>query len=173
MLLDRPGGEQYVKGIIDELIPNIDTDTGVEEELQRRLVKYIADKFLPIYEKNPREQGYVSIQGDPINEDDPQVVIREARKNRTVGENICCKIPTTPSGLEAMQTLIKEDIPINATECFAISQALELCEMYEKISKESDKHPKFYISHITGIYDEYLHEVVEKEKIDISPDILW
>jgi len=173
MLLDRPGEEQYVKAIIDELIPTIDTDTGVEEELQRRLVKYIADKFLPIYEEKPREQGYVSIQGDPIHEHDPKVIIREARKNRTVGENICCKIPTTPSGLEAMKTLIPEDIPINATECFAISQAVELCEMYEKVSKESGKRPKFYISHITGIYDEYLREVVERDKIDISPDILW
>ena len=120
MLLDRPVEEQYVKGIIDELIPTIDTDTGVEEELQRRLVKYIADKFLPIYKEKPREQGYVSIQGDPIHEHDPKVIIREARKNRTVGENICCKIPTTPSGLEAMKTLIPEDIPINATECFAM-----------------------------------------------------
>lgn len=173
MLFDRPEEEDYVKDIIDELIQTIDSDTGVEEELQRRLVEVIADKFLPIYQRNPREQGYVSIQGDPINEDDAQVVIREARKNRTVGENICCKIPTTAAGLEAMKTLIAEDIPINATECFAISQALELCEMYEKISKESGKHPKFYISHITGIYDEYLHEVVKQEKIKISSDVLW
>jgi len=52
-------------------------------------------------------------------------------------------------------------------------QALDLCELYEKVSKESGKHPKFYISHITGIYDEYLKEVAERDNIDISPDILW
>ncbi len=120
-----------------------------------------------------REHGYVSIQGDPINEDDAQVVIREARKNRAVAENICCKIPTTASGLEAMETLVAEDIPINATEVFAIQQALDLCELYEKVSKTSGKRPKFYISHITGIYDEYLAEVAKRDHIDISPDILW
>ncbi len=173
MLLDRPSEEEYVKGIIDTLIKEIDTDTGVEEELQRRLVKAIVKKFHPVYEKKPREQGYVSIQGDPIHEDDPKVVIREARKNRAIGENACIKIPTTESGLEAMQTLVAEDTPINATECFAVRQALDLCEMYEKVSKESGKSPKFYISHITGIYDEYLREYVEREKIDISPDVLW
>jgi len=173
MLFDRTGERGYVSSILDEVIHEVDTANEAEEELQRRLVGVIAKKFLPTYKKYPRENGYVSIQGDPINEDDPEVVIREARKNRAVAENICCKIPTTESGLEAMKTLVVEDTPINATEVFAIQQALDLCELYEKVSKESGKHPKFYISHITGIYDEYLKEVAERDNIDISPDILW
>jgi len=173
MLFDRPGEKGYVSKVLDEVIKGSDTATAAEEELQRRLVGVIAEKFMPLYKKYPRENGYVSIQGDPVNEDDPAVVIREARKNRAVAENICCKIPTTESGLEAMETLVAEDTPINATEVFAIQQALDLCELYEKVSKKSGKHPKFYISHITGIYDEYLREVVERDKIDISPDAVW
>ncbi len=173
MLFDRPGEKDYVSQLLDEVIKDVDTASAAEEELQRRLVARIAEKFMPLYEKFPRENGYVSIQGDPVNEDDPVVVIREARKNRAVAENICCKIPTIEAGLEAMETLVAEDIPINATEVFAIQQALDLCELYEKVSKESGKRPKFYISHITGIYDEYLREVAERDNIDISPDILW
>jgi len=173
MLFQRPGEKEYVSKVFDEVIAEADTATAAEEELQRRLVKKIAQIFMPLYEAAPKENGYVSIQGDPIHEDDPEVVIREARKNRSVAENICCKIPTTESGLEAMKTLVAEDTPINATEVFAIQQALDLCELYEKVSKESGKKPKFYISHITGIYDEYLKEAVEREKIDISPDIVY
>ena len=173
MLFDRPGEKDYTSKVLDEVLRKVDTASEAEEELQRRLVSEISKAFMPLYKANPGEQGYVSIQGDPINEDDAAVVIREARKNRSVGENICCKIPTTESGLEAMETLVAEDIPINATEVFAIQQALDLCELYEKISKESGKHPKFYISHITGIYDEYLQEVVERDGIEISPDILY
>jgi len=173
MFFDRPEEKDYVSGVLDEVIKEVDSVSAAEEELQRRLVGVIAEKFMPIYKKYPHEHGYVSIQGDPIHEDDPVVVIREARKNRAVSENICCKIPTTESGLEAMQTLVAEDTPINATEVFAIQQALDLCELYEKVSKESGKKPKFYISHITGIYDEYLQEVAEQDNIDISPDILW
>jgi transaldolase len=173
MLFGRPDEKEYVSGLMDTLIKELDTATDVEQELQRRLVAVIAEKFMPLYKKYPRENGYVSIQGDPINEDDPLVIIREARKNRAVSENICCKIPTTKAGLEAMETLIREDIPINATEVFVVQQAIDLCELYEKVSKESGKRPKFYISHITGIYDEYLQEVAAREQIDISPDILW
>lgn len=173
MLFDRPDEKDYVSQVLDEVMAESETATAAQEELQRRLVGVIAEKFMPLYQKYPREHGYVSIQGDPVNEDDPAVIIREARKNRVVGENICCKIPTTEAGLEAMETLVKEDIPINATEVFAIQQALDLCELYEKVSQKSGKHPKFYISHITGIYDEYLVEVAERDNIDISPDILW
>lgn len=173
MLFDRPGEEEYVSKMLDEVLRNADSANAAEEELQRQLVKNIAEIFMPLYHAAPKENGYVSIQGDPINEDDPEVVIREARKNRAVAENICCKIPTTESGLEAMKTLVAEDTPINATEVFAIQQALDLCELYEKVSKESGKKPKFYISHITGIYDEYLKEVAERDSIDISPDILY
>ncbi len=173
MLFDRPEEGDYASLLLDEVIKNADSATNAEEELQRRLVAVIAEKFIPLYSRHPREHGYVSIQGDPVNEDDPQVIIREARKNRSVGENICCKIPTTEAGLIAMETLVAEDIPINATEVFAIQQALDLCELYEKVSKASGKHPKFYISHITGIYDAYLSEYAEREHIDISPDILY
>lgn len=173
MLFDRPGEKDYASQVLDDILKEVDTATAAEEELQRRLISPIAEKFMPVYEETPLENGYVSIQGDPVNEDDPDVVIREARKNRQVAENICCKIPTTESGLIAMETLVAEDIPINATEVFAIQQAIDLCELYEKVSKASGKNPKFYISHITGIYDEYLAEVVERDGIEISPDVLW
>jgi transaldolase len=173
MLLDRPEEGEYASQILDEVLKGADTATAAEEELQRRLGSVIAEKFMPLYSKHPREHGYVSIQGDPVNEDDPQVIIREARRNRAVSENICCKIPTTEAGLKAMETLVAEDIPINATEVFAIQQALDLCELYEKVSKATGKHPKFYISHITGIYDAYLADYAAREHIAISPDILY
>ena len=173
MLFDRPSEKEYVSQIFDEVLKTAETATAAEEDLQRRLVGAIAEKFMPLYRKFPGEHGYVSIQGDPVNEDDPQVIIREARKNRAVSENICCKIPTTEAGLKAMETLVAEDIPINATEVFAIQQALDLCNLYEKVSKASGKHPKFYISHITGIYDDYLANEAKKANVEISPDILY
>ena len=173
MLFDYPGEQEYVKSVLKEVVKTAASATEAQEELQRRLVGRIAEKFMPLYEQYPGENGYVSIQGDPVNEDDPKVVLREARKNWAVSENICCKIPTIESGLEAMEMLVAEDVPINATEVFAIQQALDLCEIYERVTKESGKSPKFYISHITGIYDDYFREVVQRDQIEISDDILY
>jgi transaldolase len=41
------------------------------------------------------------------------------------------------------------------------------------VNHKTGKYPISYISHITGIYDEYLKEWVEKNNIDISSDILF
>lgn len=172
-MIDHPSEGEYARGLLDEAVRESANDDEAEAILQRKLVNAIAAKFLPIYEKSNGQDGYVSIQGDPIHEDDPTVVINEARLNGEVGPNIAIKIPTTVSGLKAMETLVAEGYTINATEIMGIRQALDVCETHERVSKQTGKSPKLYLSHITGIYDEYLKQVVSENDIDISPDTLW
>ncbi len=83
------------------------------------------------------------------------------------------KIPATEDGLQAIEVLLSEGVPINATEVFAVRQALDVCEIYEKVTKGMKNPPIIYYSHITGIYDEYLNKYAAKHAIDISPDVLW
>ena len=172
-MVDHPKEGPDALRILDDVIRESDNEDEVAAIFQRRLVGPIAERFMPIYKQHSGERGFVSIQGDPMHEDDPDVVIREALENRKVAPNICCKIPTTKSGLAAMEYLVGQDIPMNATEIFGISQAIALCETYMKASQRTGKHPILYISHIAGIYDDHLRNVVEKEHIDISPDVLW
>jgi transaldolase len=171
-MVDHPDEGPYVLDILDESIRE-NKDGNVAAEFQRRIVEPICKRFIPIFQKTAGEKGYVSIQGDPIREDDPDIVIREAVENRKVSSNICCKIPTTRSGLQAMEYLIKQDVPLNATEVFGIRQAVVLCETYRKISQRYGKSPKLFVSHIAGIYDDYLQAVVRRDHIDISSDVLW
>lgn len=173
-MIDHPSEGKYALNVLDHVIeenPSM-TDEEIAEEFQRVLVKPISDKFMPLYEKSGGQHGYVSIQGDPINEDDPNLVIKAARINRELAPNICCKIPTTPSGLIAIETMIEENIPINATEIFAISQFEAICSTYSRISTKSGNYPAFYMSHIAGIYDDFLGNYVKENDIDISPDTL-
>jgi transaldolase len=172
-MVDHPTERSYSLKLLDDAMRESPSDDEAIAIFQRKLVKPISDKFLPIFKNSKEQQGYVSIQGDPIREDDPDVVIREALENRKLAPNICCKIPTTHSGLVAMEYLVSKDVPLNATEIFGIRQAIVLCETYQKASSKTGKHPKLFISHIAGIYDDHLKNVVERDKIDISPDVLW
>ncbi len=172
-MVDHPSEGAYAKKRLDEAIRESPSDDEAIAIFQRKLVKPISDKFLPIFKKTNEDQGYVSIQGDPIREDDPDVVIREALENRKLSPNICCKIPTTHSGLAAMEYLVGKGVPLNATEIFGIKQATVLMDTYEKARQKTGKHPKLFLSHIAGIYDDHLKKVVESQKIDISPDVLW
>jgi transaldolase len=172
-MVDHPTEGAYALQLLDEAIKETASDDEAIAIFQRKLVKPISDRFLPIFRKSNEQQGYVSIQGDPIREDDPDVVIREAMENRKLSPNICCKIPTTHSGLVAMEYLVGKDVPLNATEIFGIKQATVLMDTYEKASRKTGKHPKVFLSHIAGIYDDHLKNVVESQKIDISRDVLW
>ncbi len=172
-MLNDPMEKEYTDYFFKEALSESDNPNDVQCILQRKLVKKIAEIFLPIYESSHGEHGYVSIQGDPIHEEDPQVIINEGRLNREMGPNVMIKIPATKAGLEAMDVLINENTPINATEVMGLSQALEICKMYDRISKRTGNKPKIYYSLITGIFDEYLHRWVAENKIDISPDMLF
>lgn len=172
-MVDHPSEGPTALALLDDAVKESRTDTEAEIILQRELVKPIADKFLPIYESSAGEHGYVSIQGDPVNESEPEGIIREAFGNRAVGKNICCKVPVTAAGLKALETLFAEGVPINATEIMSISQAIELFDLHDKTAKRTGRSPKLYMSHIAGIYDDYMKLYVEREKVDISPDVLW
>jgi len=115
----------------------------------------------------------VSLQGDPIREHDPNVIFEEGLANRALSDNVCIKVPVTAPGLNAIEALIEEGVPVNATEIFAVSQAITLCDVYDKATLRCGKSPTIFLSHIAGIYDEYLKACAEKNNIAVSSDILW
>lgn len=172
-MLNHPHEKDYAIKLLRESVKESSVDNEVESILQRKLVKGVSDVFMKVWEESRGDHGYVSIQGDPIHEEDPQVIIDEGRKNRALNPNVMIKIPATKAGLAAMETLIAEDTPINATEVMGLSQALDICRMYRRISMKTGKKPKVYYSLITGIYDEYLHNYVADNKVDISSDMLY
>jgi transaldolase len=171
-MIDNPAEGRYARHVLDEVISEVYDDIDAIAEFQRRMVKPICDKFMPIYEGSNHQEGYVSIQGDPIREHDPNVIIHEAHDNLRVAPNVCIKIPTTQSGLTAMETLVPEGTPINATEIFAVRQGLDLGELYEYLVPKDQAGPKLYYSHIAGIYDDHLRAYANEHQLDIPDDYL-
>lgn len=159
--------------VIDDVIKKEDDESRAADIIQQRLAKKILDIFLPVYEKSPGMQGFVSIQGDPLADEDTDSIVSGALSYRKLAKNFITKIPVTKAGIKALEILITEDMPMIATEIMSISQAVSVCEMYDRTSKKCGKYPPFYVTHITGIFDEHLGNVVKSQGIDISPDILW
>lgn len=171
-MLSQPSESAQARKYLEEAVKATDDDDEAAAIYQRKLVKPIQELFYPMWLESNGVNGYVSIQGDPIHEHDEKVIIAEARKNGALGKNIAIKIPCTKAGLKAMETLIPEGYPINATEIMSIAQGIELCEMYDSISRKTNKTPPVWLSFITGIYDEYLENYVRDNKIDIEGDIV-
>ena len=171
-MLTSGSEKEYTLSLLDSALPKTADNTEAQVLLQRELVSAIAKKFMPLYESSNGRLGYVSIQGDPINED-ADTIVRYARMNREGGPNIMAKIPATPDGLKAIEILLKEGCPINATEVMCVRQALDVCDVYEKATKGMAKPPVIYYSHIAGIFDEYMKTHNAKENWGIPEDFLY
>jgi transaldolase len=162
----------HLFNLIDSVVGHTSDDRVAAESVMQQMVKRVMEKFLPLYERKPGLEGLVSIQGDPHGDKDPDVIVAEALRFRKLEKNFITKIPATQAGLRAIEILLAENMPIIATEVFAVEQALQTCEVYCRVSEKTGFHPPFYVTHISGIFDEYLAKYVERQGIQIAPEVL-
>jgi transaldolase len=161
-----------VQSLIAQAVKTEERDDDAAGLVQRNLVKRLCASFMPLYEKSSGREGYVTIQSDPLRETDPSFIINEGRKARSLAPNVMIKIPVTEAGIAAIKTLVAEDCPLMATEVMSVSQALCICGAYAEASAGSGKSPAFYVTHITGILDDYFKNVVLEKKLDLPGELL-
>lgn len=171
-MLVHPQEGAYAKEALAGIVAKESDDTMALVALQRQLVGEVAKQFMPLYERSGGRLGYVSIQGDPFDES-YENIMDKARYNREAGPNIMIKIPATDHGIQAIEQCVREGIPLNCTEVMSIQQAIDVMDAYDRAAAGMEKPPVVYISHIAGIFDEYLAKTAKEQGIDISPDCLW
>lgn len=163
----------YIHGVIDDVISSgtVDIEKAAVHVYQR-VAKQLMDGFLPLFEKSSGEYGYVTMQDDPREDQDTRAILRDVMNNRKLGPNYMAKIPVIEGGIEALEVCVEENIAICATEVFSIAQTVEICELYQRAVARTGNHPPFYVTHITGIFDEYLGKLAKREGIRIAPEVL-
>ena len=102
-------------------------------------IQKAADILRPIFEQNSLD-GYVSLEVDPRLAHDAFGTIEEAKRlfkaiNRP---NVMIKVPVTDAGCEAIEELIAQNIPINATLIFSPNQAKSCLDALERGYKKGD-----------------------------------
>jgi len=163
---------EYMIGVIQDVIADCADDNEAADRIYQVISGRFMEGFLPLYQSSVGQQGFVTMQDDPRRDEDPQQIIDATLRHAKVGANYMAKIPVIESGMAAMSQLVALNIPICATEVFSIAQAVAMCEVYAEASATSGKSPPFYMTHITGIYDEEIQSQVVDQGIDISPDLV-
>lgn len=162
----------YLRQVIDRVVQVVRDDDLTADEVYQQVSCRVLDKFRPLYQESGGAYGYVTMQGDPRLDEDPSAIVQATLRYRALGENLMTKIPVIRSGLDAIQTAVAENIPICATEVFSLAQAIRICDLYEQAVKNTGHRPVFYVTHISGIFDEYLEKVAKRKGISISPAVL-
>jgi transaldolase len=162
----------YIRGVIDQVVRQEEDNDVAAERVYLEAAKRIMEQFLPVFEASGGSQGFVTVQDDPRRDADADEIVNAALRGSQLGPNFMAKIPVIESGMEAIEELVSRNVPCCATEVFAVDQAIKICERYRRAAKKSGNHPPFYVTHITGIFDQYLGELVKNEHIGIDPEVL-
>jgi len=95
-------------------------------------VQAAADVFRPVYDREHGGDGFVSIEVSPEVAGDTERTIAAARElqRRCARPNVMVKIPATPAGLPAIQTMIADGANINVTLIFGIERYVKVVEAF-------------------------------------------
>ena len=139
---------------------------SVYETLAIEDIRMAADALRPVYNGTGGADGYVSFEVSPKLANDTAGTIAEAERLwKTVDRpNLMIKVPATPAGAPALETLVGRGININATLMFslkhyeAIAQAyirgLKRCEHPERIGSVAS----FFVSRVDTAVDAALEK---------------
>lgn len=166
----------YMRSVIDETILEADSkeldESLLAQVICQKVTSRLVEKLAPHYTQSGGKEGFVTLQEDPRRDQDTEFIIEQALMRRDMGMNFMAKIPVINGGIEAIEACVREDIPICATEVFSIAQAMDICETYEKASAKYGNSPAIFVTHITGIFDEYLGKVAKREGISVSAEAM-
>jgi transaldolase/glucose-6-phosphate isomerase len=134
-----------------------------------------ADLLLPVYERTKGLDGYVSLEVRPTLANDTEKTIEEARRlfSRLNRPNVMIKVPATPQGIPAIETLTAEGINVNVTLIFSIPHYEAVAEAYlaglEK--RAANRQPlekvasvaSFFVSRVDTAVDQQLLKLDKRE----------
>lgn len=151
-----------------------ETAEGVVWNLLIEDVQAAADVFRPVFDRTAGADGFVSIEVSPELAEDTERTIVAARelRERCARPNVMVKIPATPEGLAAIQTMIGDGASINVTLIFAVERYVKVVEAYlaglqhlhEQGGDLSRVHSvaSFFVSRVDTKVDEQLNRKIDQ-----------
>ncbi len=151
------------------------SDEEIYDELTRTDIAMAADILSTVYRRTHGADGFVSLEVNPLFARDTKSTIDEARRLfKALGRpNIMIKIPATPEGIPAIETLISEGINVNVTLLFSINQYKEAARAYiEGLKKMAEGRAdlrmvasvaSFFVSRIDTAVDSELERLGKKD----------
>lgn len=146
------------------------------EALLKLVATYAAEKVRPVYERTNGADGYALGQLNPTRAGDAEGMLAQARRVHSWAENIAVKLPATAAGIEVIEHLAEEGIPICATINVSVSQAIAVAEAYargkQKALAAGVKPPLCIVVQQVGRLDDYLRDVAQDMKIGLDESVI-
>jgi transaldolase len=159
-----------------------DNPTWSEVEITWKIFEEIsvngARLLQPVFEREGRKKGRLSIQTNPANYRNAKAIVEQARYFNTLAPNMQVKIPVTAAGIDAIEEATYHGVNVNATVSFTVPQSIAVAEAVERGLKrrEADGHDTSLMSPVctimVGRVDDWLNVLVKRDDITTHPSYL-
>ncbi len=158
----------------DPTLTETDVTWAVIEEMAVRGAAVLE----PVFRREGGRAGRLSIQTNPANHPATDAMLAQGLRFASLAPNIQVKFPATAAGIRAIEAATAAGVPINATVCFTVPQAIAVAEAVERgldafaaTGGDPDSlHPVCTI--MVGRLDDWMRAIVERDGIAIQPDAL-
>ena len=156
------------------LKPNPDANAKtLYDRLTIEDIQMAADILRPVYEASDGVDGLVSLEASPHLAYDTDGTIAEVRRLwQLVGRpNVMIKVPSTPAGIPAIESLIAEGISINITLMFSIKHYEAVSHAYIRGIAQNPNPQRvasvasFFVSRVDTYVDRELEKIGTEEAL--------
>jgi len=160
---------------VERLVGEGSSVNDIYEALAIQDIRRACDIMRPVYESTDGVDGYVSLEVNPKLAYDTEGTVMEARRLSSLVDrpNVMIKVPATPEGIPAIETLTGEGININVTLIFSLQQYEDSAMAYIRgLEKLADANvdfsrvasvASFFVSRVDGKVDPKLVELGNSE----------
>ncbi|MEO6207033.1 MAG: transaldolase family protein [Candidatus Limnocylindrales bacterium] len=156
--------------------------TWSEADLTWALVEEMAVRgaavLEPLFRLENGRKGRLSLQTDPTHYGNTDRMLAQGLHFASLAPNMQVKFPATKAGIAAIEQATAAGVPINATVCFTVPQAIAVAEAVER-GLEAFAATGGDASAITpvctimvGRLDDWIRAIAERDGIAIDPDAL-
>ena len=160
---------------VERLVGEGRSVSDIYETLAIQDIRRACDIMQPVYSGTDGQDGYVSLEVNPKLAYDTEGTVMEARRLSSLVDrpNVMIKVPATPEGIPAIETLTGEGININVTLIFSLQQYEDSAMAYirglEKLAAANVDFSRvasvasFFVSRVDGKVDPALADLGNNE----------
>lgn len=164
-------GESY-----DAALARLPADLPPEQAATHLMVEDVraaADLLAPVYERTGGDDGFVSLEVPPALAGDAEATVQAARELRqqVARDNVMIKVPGTPAGLDAMETLLTEGVHVNVTLLFSVARYRQVVQAYIRAMAANAAPSRvrsvasFFVSRVDSKFDPLLSQLGSEQAI--------
>lgn len=140
-------------------------------------IQAACDLLRPVFDRTAGNDGYVSLEVAPRWAHDQQATVAEARRlsGLVSRPNLLVKVPATPAGVAAFETLTAEGINVNVTLLFSLGQVEAIHQAYlrglrARLARGEDvvrakAVASLFLSRVDTLVDQRLEEIGTPEAL--------